>query len=87
MLPDYGPVLVAGPLVEWIVGALHNAGIFNGFSAVGAALYGIGISRELIPVLEAAMGTCDFLVVVHGASKEVQEAGSVLRAGELSDAA
>lgn len=87
VLPSYGPVLVAGPLVEWVARALNNAGIFDGFSAVGAALYGIGLSRDVVPELEAALDARNFLVVIYGSSKEVEQAGSVLAVEELSDAA
>jgi uncharacterized membrane protein len=35
-IPGLGPVLVAGPLVAWIVGALEGAAIVGGVSAIGA---------------------------------------------------
>lgn len=78
MMPDTGPVLVAGPLVGWIVAALENAAIFDGLSAIGAALYSMGISRESVSEFEAAFRACKFLVIVHGTSREVDEARSVL---------
>jgi len=36
LIPGIGPVLVAGPLVAWIVGALEGATITGGLSALGA---------------------------------------------------
>jgi len=44
-IPGIGPVLVAGPLVAWIVGALEGALVVGGLSALGAGLYSIGIPR------------------------------------------
>src|SRR5271166_7072105 len=35
MIPGFGPLLVAGPLVAWIVGALEGAVVVGGLSAVG----------------------------------------------------
>jgi hypothetical protein len=40
-IPGIGPVLVAGPLVAWIVGALEGAVVVGGLSALGAGLYSI----------------------------------------------
>src|SRR5271170_1820008 len=42
-IPGIGPVLVAGPLVAWIVGGLEGAALVGGLSAIGAGLVGIGI--------------------------------------------
>ncbi len=35
MIPGVGPLLVAGPLVGWIVGALEGAVVVGGVSALG----------------------------------------------------
>ena len=40
-IPGLGPILVAGPLVAWIVGALEGAALVGGVSALGAGLIGI----------------------------------------------
>ena len=45
-VPGLGPVLVAGPLVTWIVSALEGAVVVGGLSAVGAGLYSIGIPKD-----------------------------------------
>ena len=37
-VPGIGPLMVAGPLVVWIVAALENAVVVGGLSAVGAGL-------------------------------------------------
>src|ERR1039458_9144312 len=37
-IPGVGPVLVAGPLVAWIVGALEGAVVFGGMGVTGAGL-------------------------------------------------
>jgi hypothetical protein len=37
-IPGIGPVLVAGPVVAWIVGALEGAPVVGGLSALGAGL-------------------------------------------------
>ena len=41
LVPGVGPLLVAGPLVGWIVGALEGAVVAGGLSAIGAGLYSL----------------------------------------------
>jgi len=82
VLPDFGVVLVAGPIARWIVGALGNAGMISGFSAVGAALYGIGLPRGLVPEIEATFEDYAFLVIASGRAEEVNQARSTLEAKE-----
>src|SRR5271155_2635234 len=44
-IPGIGQVVVAGPLVMWIIGALEEAVVVGGFSALGAGLFSIGIPK------------------------------------------
>lgn len=82
-IPGVGPVLVAGPLANWIVTGLENAAIFMGLSALGAALYSIGISKDAIAECEAALASGKVLVIAHGPADQVARAKRLLRAGEL----
>src|SRR5579863_4051372 len=54
-VPGIGPVLVAGPAVAWIVGALEGAVVVGGLSTIGAALYSIGIPKDSIVKYEVAL--------------------------------
>jgi len=47
-IPGISPVLVAGPLVAWIVGALKGTVVVGGLSAPGAELCSIGIPNRLL---------------------------------------
>ena len=78
VIPGIGPILVAGPLVAWIVGALEGAVVFGGLSAVGAALYSIGIPRDSSLQYETALKADKFLVVAHGTAEEAAKAKSIL---------
>ena len=77
-IPGIGPVLVAGPLVAWIVGALEGATIVGGLSAIGAGLFSIGIPKNSVVEYEAAVKTDRYLVLVHGVTPEVEKARDVL---------
>src|SRR5208282_948483 len=77
-IPGIGPVLAAGPVVAWIVGALEGAVILGGVSALGAGLYGIGIPKDSIIQYELAIKTDQFLLVVHGTVPEVEKAREIV---------
>jgi hypothetical protein len=78
-VPGIGTVLVAGPLVSWIVGALEGALTLGGLSAIGAGLYTIGIPKDSIVQYETALKADKFLVVAHGTSDGVARAKDILR--------
>jgi hypothetical protein len=78
LIPGIGPVLVAGPLVSWIVGALEGAVITGGLTALGAALYGIGIPKNSVLEYETALKSDKFLVIAHGTAADVTEAKALL---------
>jgi hypothetical protein len=77
-IPGIGPVLVAGPVVAWIVGALEGAVAVGGLSAIGAGLYGMGIPKDSIVKYELALKTDKFLLLVHGTAAEVEKAKDVI---------
>jgi uncharacterized membrane protein len=73
-VPGVGPLLVAGPLVTWIVGALEGAAVVGGISALGAALVGIGIPKDSVVQYEASVNAGKFLLILHGTPQEVERA-------------
>src|SRR5580698_6768905 len=46
VIPGIGPLLMAGPIVGWIVAGLEGAVVVGGLSALGAGLYSIGIPKD-----------------------------------------
>jgi hypothetical protein len=80
VVPGIGPIVVGGPIVSWIVGALEGAAVVGGLSAVGAALYSIGIPKDSVLKYETSLKANKFLLVVHGTVDEVERASSTLQA-------
>jgi hypothetical protein len=78
-IPGIGPLLVAGPLVAWIVGALEGAVVVGGLSAIGAGLYSIGIPKDSIVEYETALTTDKFLLVVHADAAQVEKAKNIIK--------
>ncbi len=78
-IPGIGPIVVGGPIVSWIIGALQGAAIVGGISAVGAALYSIGIPKDSVLKYETSLKANKFLLVVHGTADEVEGASGILQ--------
>ena len=77
-VPGIGQLLVAGPLVMWIVGALEGAVVTGGISALGAGLYSIGIPTNSVVQYETEVKNGKLLLVVHGSAEEVARAKDLL---------
>ncbi len=73
-----GPLVIAGPLVSWIVGALEGAVVVGGLNALGAGLYSIGIPKDSIVKYETAHKADKFMVLAHGTSEEVSNARNII---------
>ena len=77
-IPGLGPLLVAGPLVSWIIGALEGAVVIGGLSALGAGLYSLGIPKDSILQYETALKTGKFLLIAHGSMEDTCQAKAIL---------
>ena len=83
VIPGVGPVLVAGPLAMWIVGALESAVVVGGFSALGGALASIGIPNNSVVEYETELKNDKLLLIVHGTPDEVEQAKGVLESANV----
>ena len=83
-IPGLGPILVAGPLVAWIVAGLEGAVVVGGVSAVGAGLVSIGIPKDSVLKYEVALKTDKYMLVVHGTVEEVAKAKNITEGTEHS---
>lgn len=77
-IPGIGPILVAGPLVAWIVAGLEGAVVVGGVSALGAGLVSIGIPKDSVIKYETALKTDKFLLIVHGTRDAVEKAKDII---------
>ena len=78
-IPGVGPMLVAGPLVAWIVGALEGAVVVGGLGVVGAGLYSVGLPKDSILNYEIALKTDRFLLLVNGTAEEAARAREIIK--------
>lgn len=78
LIPGVGPLLVAGPLVGWVLGALEGALVLGGLSAIGAGLYSLGIPKNSILQYETALKTGKFVLIAHGTSEDAIRAREII---------
>lgn len=79
VIPGIGPIVVAGPFVSALVGALEGAVVVGGLSALGAGLVSIGIPKDSVIKYETALKADKFLLVAHGTGEEVAKAEGILK--------
>jgi hypothetical protein len=73
-IPGVGHIVALGPAGGLILGALENAIIVGGLSALGAGLFSIGIPKNSVVKYETAVKADKFLVIFHGTEEEVTDA-------------
>jgi hypothetical protein len=77
-IPVVGHVVVLGYLAAMVMSAVESAIMVGGLSAIGAALYGLGIPKDSVLQYEAAVKADGFLVMAQGTAEEVARAKAVL---------
>ncbi len=82
IIPGVGPVVVAGPVASWIIGALEGAIFVGGVSVLGAALVSVGIPRDRALKYESSVKAGKFLLISHGTPAEAERVRNVLDATE-----
>lgn len=84
-IPGVGPIAVAGPLVAWILSAIEGGVVVGGLSALGAALFSIGVPKDSILNYETAIKADKFLLIAHGTADEVAKAKDILQTTGASE--
>jgi len=77
-LPGVGPILIAGPLAGWVIGALEGAVLGGGITAFSAALISLGIPRDRILQYETALTAGKCMLVIHGTATEAAHAKEII---------
>ena len=68
-IPVVGHVVVLGYLASMAVSGIENAVVVGGLSALGAALYSIGVPKDSVIQYETAVKADSFLVMAHGTGR------------------
>jgi hypothetical protein len=81
-IPILGHVIVLGYLAATIISGLEGAITVGGLSALGAALYSLGMPRNSVLDYEADVKADSFLVMAHGTPSEMTQAHALLQTAE-----
>lgn len=77
-IPVVGHVVVLGYLATVALAGIENAVVVGGLSALGAALYSVGIPKDSVLAYETAIKADDFLVMARGSADELALAKTIL---------
>jgi hypothetical protein len=74
----FGPVVALGYLATILVAGIENAAVVGGLTAIGAAIYSMGIPKDSVIQYEADVKADNFVVMAHGTADEVARARAIL---------
>ena len=77
--PGVGAIMIGGPLVAWMAARLEGTIVLGGLTAIGAALFSVGVPEESVAHYETALKTNKFLVLTHGTSEEIAVAHELIK--------
>jgi hypothetical protein len=79
-VPVVGYVAVLGHLATVMIAGIENAVVVGGLSALGAALFSIGVPKNSVIQYETALKADSFLLMAHGPAAEIDRAKAILAA-------
>lgn len=77
-IPIVGHVVVLGYLATVAIAGIENALVVGGLSALGAALFSMGVPKDSVIQYETALKADSFLVMAHGSASEIARAKTIL---------
>ncbi|MBC7433675.1 MAG: DUF1269 domain-containing protein [Rubritepida sp.] len=86
-IPVVGSLVVLGGFAATLLIAIENALVIGGLSALGAALYSMGVPRDSVVAYEAAVKADGFLVMAHGTEEEMVRAHAILGTADARELA
>lgn len=84
-IPGIGLVALAGPIVASLMAALESAVVVGGLSALGAALYSLGIDEHEVVKYETALKADKYLLILQGSDEETAKARQILNAMKIEE--
>ncbi len=83
-LPVVGPLVVLGSFAAVVLGGIEGAVVVGAASALGAALFSIGIPKDTVVKYEEFLKADGFLVLVQGTAEEVKHAHEILNTSKAT---
>jgi uncharacterized membrane protein len=86
-VPGFGPLLVAGPFFNVLLGALEGAAMVGGIGALGAALTSIGVPKNHIIRYETDLKADKYLLIANGSPLQVEHVRQIMQQINANDSA
>ena len=77
-VPMVGSVIVLGHLAAMVFATVEGAVVVGGLSALGAAIFSLGVPKDSVIQYEEALKADGFLLVAHGPANEIARAKTIL---------
>jgi hypothetical protein len=77
-IPGVGPLVVMGPFVAWIVGALEGATLGGVAGILAASLTSAGFTKDSALKYEVEVKAGKYLVLAHGTADMIEQARAIL---------
>ena len=74
IISGFGPLVIAGTFVATVVAGLEGAVVVGGISALGAALFSIGIPKNSVVEYETDVKAGKYVMIVHGNAQDLEKA-------------
>lgn len=84
-IPGIGPIAVAGPFVQMLVGGIEGATVVGGMSALGAGLLSLGVSKKSVVKYETLLKSDKYLLIAHGTPQEVEKARGIMEQSQVTE--
>ena len=88
IVPGVGPLVIAGTFIATLVGVAEGAIIVGGLSALGAALFSLGIPKNSVIQYETALKAGKYVMIAHGTTDDLKKAREIIKttgANSLTD--
>jgi hypothetical protein len=85
-VPGIGPIVVAGPIITWIVAAIEGAVVVGGLSVVGAGLCSLGVPKDSVVEYEASLSAGKYLLIASGSPAETTKAKEAIKEADPESA-
>lgn len=77
-VPGFGTLVASGPIVIRLVKGFEGLALDGGFGVLGAALYNMGVPRNVIMQYEIDVKAKSFLLIIDGKRRDVERACAIL---------
>lgn len=78
VVPAFGSVVILGPLASMVLSAIEGAILTGGVTALGAALFSIGVPKDSAIKYEEVIKSDGFLLIGHGPIEEINKARDII---------